>query len=83
MPLPLKAARKTLLSHCKFKCMGFQPRAPNIFKGNALMHKTSGLGQGIESGSTNEAFRTAEDEAPDSEGVWELLSWDSPSLPYF
>lgn len=81
MPPPLKAPRRTLLSHWKCKCLKFQSQAPNLFKGSILTHKTSGLSRGISSVSTNEAFRTAKDESPDAEGVWELLSWDGPSLP--
>lgn len=68
-PALLKTVRRGLWSHCKHKCLGFQPRAPGVFKGSPLMQKTSGLSEGIASVSANEAFRTAKDEEPNFEWV--------------
>lgn len=80
-PAFLKTVRRGLWSHCTHKCLGFQPRAPSVFKGSTLMHKTSGLSEGIASVSANEAFRTAKDEKPNFEWVRGSRSQDGPFLP--
>lgn len=46
-PALLKTVRRGLWSHCKYKRLGFQPRALSVFKGSTLMRKISGLGESI------------------------------------